>query len=88
VFEPKSQKLLNRFALRVIFERGPFDKLLSINIDEDERIFRVEEAFVRRSGIACFDFVIVELIIRDVDQSLVHPVLDIQRALNCIWIAK
>ena len=88
MFEPKGQKLLNRFALRVIFERKADITLLPVNVDEDERIFRVEETFVRRSDISCFYFVIVEIIIRHVYQSLVHPVLDIQTTLNCIWIAK
>jgi len=88
LLEPKGQKLLNRFALRVIFERGADRPLLPVNVDEDERIFRVEETFVRRSDIACFYFVIVEMIIRHVYQSLVHSVLYIQSTLNCIWIAK
>jgi hypothetical protein len=41
MLEPKGQKHLNRFALRVIFERGADVALQPANVDEDERIFRV-----------------------------------------------
>jgi hypothetical protein len=76
LLEPEGQKLLNRFALRVVVVRGPIKTLLPVNVDKDERIFKVEEAFFRGWHIAGLDLVLIERFVRNLDQSLVHSVLD------------
>ncbi len=83
MIEPEGQKFLNRSALSVVFERSSIEALVSVNVDEDKRILSVEEAFVRFWDIACLDLVVVELLVRHLDQRAVHPVLGSQLTENC-----
>jgi hypothetical protein len=81
ILEPEDEELRNRITLVSVAERGfnkPF-RLRSADVDEDERVFEVEEALVRWDNIACLYSVVVKRLVRHLDQSVVHPVLGLQR---------